>query len=89
MKQTLMDAAAEARLSELEARVAALESAPKRGRKPKEEAPVAAEDPAPVEEPAVEEPTVEEPTVEEPVAEEDPGVATEPEAEAPAEPVAE
>ena len=85
MKQTLMDAAAEARLSELEARVAALESAPRRGRKPKEEAPVeeapvAAEDPAPVEEP-----TVEEPTVEEPVAEEDPGVATEPEAEAPVE----
>lgn len=80
MKQTLMDAAAEARLSELEARVAALESAPKRGRKPKEETPVAAEDPAPVEEPAVEEPTVEEP-----VAEEDPGVATEPEAEAPVE----
>lgn len=86
MKQTLMDAAAEARLSELEARVAALESAPKRGRKPKaEETPVAAEDPAPVEEPTVEEPTVEEPVVEEPVAEEDPGVATEPEAEAPVE----
>jgi hypothetical protein len=64
MKQTLMDAAAEARLSELEARVAALESAPKRGRKPKQEE-------APVEEPVAEEPVVEEPTpVEEPVAEE-------------------
>lgn len=78
MKQTLMDAAAEARLSELEARVAALESAPKRGRKPKEETPVAVEDPAPVEEPVAEEPAVEEPATEE--------VPTE---EAPAEPVAE
>lgn len=64
MKQTLMDAAAEARLSELEARVAALESAPKRGRKPKEE--------APVEEPVAEEPVVEEPAVEEPATEEAP-----------------
>lgn len=62
MKQTLMDAAAEARLSELEARVAALENAPKRGRRPKQEE-------APVEEPVAEEPVVEEPAPEEPVAE--------------------
>ena len=48
-KQTLMDAAAEARLSALEARIEALESAPKRGRKPKQEE-------VPAEEPAAEEP---------------------------------
>lgn len=54
MKQTLMDAAAEARLSALEARVAALESVPKRGRKPKAE-----------DTPVAEEPTVEKPVVEE------------------------
>lgn len=50
-KSTLMDAAAEARISELEARVAALE-AKKRGRKPVEEVP---EEPVAAEEPAVEE----------------------------------
>ena len=38
-KQTLMDAAAEARLSALEARIEALENAPKRTRKPKAEEP--------------------------------------------------
>lgn len=76
MKQTLMDAAAEARLSDLETRVAALEARPRRGRKPTEEAPV--EEPTPAEEPVVETPASPETDGEPEV--EDPGVATEPEA---------
>jgi hypothetical protein len=76
-KQTLMDAAAEARLSALEDRVAALENAPKRGRRPKQEE-------APVEEPVAEEPVVEEPVAEEEPTAEEPVAEEEPAAEEPA-----